>query len=423
MELEKLLLGIDNCECGRSHPCPIKHVIIRSGAIDDLFDITEKYSKILLVCDENTYRAAGEKVEKKLGNKILNKIVFDGNTILVPDERAIDRILAEITSEVDLVVGVGSGVINDLCKHTSFVSKLPYHIVATAPSMDGYASKGAALILGGMKVTLNADTPEAIIADTDVLKDAPMDMILAGYGDIIGKHSCLSDWKLSALVNGEYLCERVLDATYEEVEKTEAIARNIRSRDPEAVGTLMRALVSVGILMAYVGNSRPASGSEHHLSHFFEIVGLVKDEKYLPHGIDVFYSATETARLREELMTANYDKTFSRFNKEKYEENIRRIYGSVAEEVIALQNKLGWYDEIEKRLAVYREKKLEIMGLMFLAPSFCEMRLKLIEVGMDYDDFVATYGEEKIRDACLYGKDLKDRYSVLWLYSDLLYSE
>ena len=419
MELEKLLLGIESCKCGKSHPCPIKHVIIRSGAIDDICGITENYKNVLLVADVNTYRAAGERVLSVIGARVKDTVIFDGSTILVPNEAAIERILAKVTVETDLILGVGSGVINDLCKHTSFLSLLPYQIVATAPSMDGYASKGAALILGGMKVTLNADTPEAIIADTDVLKDAPMDMILAGYGDIIGKYSCLSDWKLSALVNGEYLCETVLDATYEEVEKTRELARGIRARDPEAIGTLMGALVSVGILMAYVGNSRPASGSEHHLSHYFEIVGLVKDEPYLPHGIDVFYSAAETARIREQLIVTDFKKATSGFDRTKYEENIRRIYGSVADEVIALQDKLGWYQEIEKRVSVYREKEFEIKGLLFEAPSFDEMRLMLIDVGMDYDDFVKTYGEEKIRDAHLYAKDLKDRYTVLWLYSDL----
>ena len=419
MELEKLLLGIESCKCKRSHPCPIKHVIIRSGAIDALSVITEKYNNILLVADENTYRAAGERVSCVIGEKIKQKVIFDGSKVLVPNEAAIERILSYVTENTDLIIGVGSGVINDLCKHTSFTSGLPYHIVATAPSMDGYASKGAALILGGMKVTLNADTPEAIIADTDVLKDAPMDMIVAGYGDIIGKYSCLSDWKLSALVNGEYICETVLLATYEEVEKTRGLAKALRDRDPESIGTLMGALVSVGILMAYVGNSRPASGSEHHLSHYFEIVGIVKNEPYLPHGIDVFYSAAETARLREELLATDFKKATRGYDRKKYEENIRRIYGSVADEVIALQDKLGWYGEIDKRLSVYREKEKEIKGLLFEAPSFSEMQHMLNEVGMDHSDFVKTYGEDKIRDAHLYAKDLKDRFTVLWLYSDL----
>ena len=75
--------------------------------------------------------------------------------------------------------------------------------------MDGYASNGAAMIMGGMKVTYAAGLPRALIADTAVLQSAPMDMIMAGYGDIVGKYSALNDWKLSQCVNGEYFCEYI----------------------------------------------------------------------------------------------------------------------------------------------------------------------------------------------------------------------
>ena len=88
-------------------------------------------------------------------------------------------------------------------------SKIPYIIVATAPSMDGYASDGAAMILGGMKETVKAGLPKAIIADTNVLKNAPMDMIKAGYGDIIGKYSALNDWKFANIVYGEFFCNYI----------------------------------------------------------------------------------------------------------------------------------------------------------------------------------------------------------------------
>ena len=136
--------------------------------------------------------------------------------------------------------------------------------------MDGYASKGAAMIMGNMKVTYNAHVPAAIIGDTNILKDAPMDLIKSGYGDILGKYSCLNDWKLAHVVNDEYICDYVYDLTFEMLTKTQDLGPALLARDPEAIKTLMEALVGVGIAMAYVGNSRPASGSEHHLSHFFE---------------------------------------------------------------------------------------------------------------------------------------------------------
>ena len=136
---------------------------------------------------------------------------------LIPNEDALATLEAAVTGDTQLIVGVGSGVINDICKQVSFVKGLPYYIVATAPSMDGYTSVGSALILKGMKVTLNARPPKAIVADTQVLKSAPLDMIQAGVGDILGKYSCLNDWKLSALVNGEYFCQKVYDLVYEAV--------------------------------------------------------------------------------------------------------------------------------------------------------------------------------------------------------------
>ena len=423
MNVKELLMGKSECACGKSHICPIKQVVIKPGAIDEIPEMLGKYKNVLLVADENTYKAAGFKVESKIKDKIKSRIVFSGDKILVPNESAIAEIKALVTEECDLVLGVGSGVINDLCKHVSFVSGLPYFIVATAPSMDGYASVGAALILDGMKVTLNDAVPEAIIADTNVLKDAPMNMILAGYGDIIGKYSCLSDWKLSSLVNGEYLCDFVLNATYLEVEKTRKLAKRLNERDPEAITTLMEALVAVGILMAYVGNSRPASGSEHHFSHYFEIVGILFGEEYLPHGIDVFYSAAETAKIREKLISIEDPELIrSSYDRDVYVANIERIYGKLSCEVLALQDRLGWYNDVEKRVAVYKEKWSEIRALLKTAPGYKDMIDMIEEVGMSYNDFVALYGEKKIKDAYLYAKDLKDRYTVLWMYSDLFFN-
>ena len=418
MNIKELLAGKPVCSCGKSHVCPIDSVVVGKNACDSLVELCGDYNNILLVADNNTYACGGALVESKIGARIADKVIFVTESVLVPDEKALAEIEKHITDKTDLIIGIGSGVINDLCKHVSFNAGLRYYIVATAPSMDGYASKGAALILDGMKVTTNADVPKAIIGDVDILKNAPFDMIQAGYGDIIGKYSCLNDWKLSNLVNDEYICEEVLAATYEEVEKTVRLADGLVDRDEEAVTALMEALVAVGILMAYVGNSRPASGSEHHFSHYFEIVGIVRGEEYLPHGIDVCYSAIETARLREKLAAMEDISDFEYdFDRASYESNIRRVYGPLADEVLALQNKLDWYSV--DRVSIYREKWQEIRKLLADCPDSARMTELVEKIGLSYADFKRFYGEDKIADAWLYAKDLKDRYSVLWLYYDL----
>ena len=306
---------------------------------------------------------------------------------------------------------IGSGVLNDLCKYVTLDKHVPYYIVATAPSMDGYASVGAAMILGGMKVTTGARSPKAILADPRVLKDAPFEMLQAGYGDIVGKFSCLNDWKLGAVVNGEYLCERVWQLMYDTAVSVRRLADGIVRRDPDAVGALMEALVIAGIAMAYVGNSRPASGSEHHLSHFFEITGILDHAKYFCHGIDVAYASVVTARIREKILTMEPEA--HPFNRAQWETEIKRIYKTSAEGVMKLQDKLGWHEVND--LAGIREKWPEIKAVLREAPTEKEMREMLEAVGLHYSEFEALYGGRKIHDAIWYAKDLKDRYSVLWL--------
>lgn len=412
-DIKELVKGISNCPCGREHTCPTEAVEIGSGVLPRMADLCGSYDRIVLVADQNTYRVCGEEVEKLLGTKVENKVLYQtGNKPLIPNEEALAALEAAVTENTQLIVGVGSGVINDLCKQVSFAKDLPYYIVATAPSMDGYTSVGSALILKGMKVTLNARPPKAVIADTRVLKSAPLEMIQAGVGDILGKHSCLNDWKLSALINGEYFCETVSNLVYEAVETVGKLTEAAVARDEAALGALMEALVAVGFEMSYVGNSRPASGSEHHLSHFFEITGILDDTPYFCHGIDVIYSAVVTAAVRDKVLNTTAPKAFTH-DEAAWEREIRRVYSSSADEVIKLQKKMGWYG-IDGYQNVC-DKWDQIKAVLAAAPTENEMLEVVKRIGLDYNEFVTLYGQKKIDDAVLYAKDLKDRYSVLWL--------
>ena len=419
MDINGLLKGKTGCSCGKDHFCDIERVEIGAGAVNFLPKLCEKYKNIVIAADVNTYRACGERVYELLKDKTEKLHVFEPDGLLIPNEQAIGALEAGISEKTDLIVGVGSGVINDLCKYVSFKKGLPYFIVATAPSMDGYASVGAAMITGNMKTTFNAHVPAAIIGDVDVLREAPMDMIKSGFGDIIGKYSALNDWKLSALINGEYLCQYVYDLTYDTVLKTRALAGGIEKRDPETIKTLMEALVIVGIAMAYVKNSRPASGSEHHLSHYFEITGIVKNRGYLLHGIDVVYSTVETQKLREKLLALDkMPEKIRAFDRDDWEKHIKESYGFAAQGVIALQDKLNFYGS--NLPEIYRKKWTQIRKVLSDAPSSLELCEILKTAGMDYNDFEKFYGRSVIDDAVLYAKDLKDRYTVLWLYYTVL---
>ena len=412
MDINNILSAYQNCECGKEHGCDIRSVVIEKNAVAKIPEIAKDYKGILLVADRNTYRVCGKSVEALGIHKDI--FIFEEEGLVIPNEKAWEAIQNRVTEEIDLIIGIGSGVIQDLCKYVSFLCKIDYFIVATAPSMDGYASVGAAMIANDMKVTFSAHVPKAIIADTEVLKDAPMEMIVAGYGDIIGKYSCLNDWKLSSIVNGEYFCQKVYDLMMSQVLAVRPLSKKLIQRDGEAVGALMEALVVAGVAMSLVGNSRPASGSEHHLSHYFEITGILENAPYFPHGIDVAYSAVVTAALREELLALKELPASWEFDREKWENDIRALYHRAADGVIALQDKMGWYQK--DYLSVYREKWAEICAVISEVPTAKELEELFAEVGLSMDKFYEMYGEKKVNDAVMYAKDLKDRYSVLWVY-------
>ncbi len=419
LDINKLLAGV-NCACGKTHTCDIKYVYIEKNATERLKEICRGNHNILIVADQNTYAVAGEETIAALQDKHIKKVIFSGAEILVPNETAIAEV-TENLENIDLIIGIGSGVIQDLCKYVSFYNKTPYIIVATAPSMDGYASNGAAMITNGMKVTYPVGLPTAIIADTAVLANAPMDMLKAGYGDIIGKFSALNDWKLSHCVNDEFFCEYIYDLTCDQIKRTLALAQGILKRDEESIKALMEALVVIGILMSFAGSSRPASGSEHHLSHFFEITGILTQSAYFPHGIDVAYSTVITAKLREKLLEKPFPQTLYRPNINEYTKKMQCLYKSSAKGCIELQEKMGRYKNNNAQM--YLSKEIQIRQILAEMPTAEEIEKMLSLVNLDIKEFYALYGEEKINDANLYAKDLKDRYTVLWMYYDFLGGE
>jgi len=408
-----------HCSCGRTHRCDIEALKIGSGALDALPDLISN-RHILLVADANTYPLCGDRVRALLGDRIERLCLFEGDGILVPDEAAIEKIRACMSDKTDLVLGIGSGVINDLCKYVAFFAGLRSGIIATAPSMDGYASSGAAMIIDGMKVTYTTNSPTLILGDVDILRAAPIEMIRSGYADIIGKYSALCDWRLSELINGEYRCPFVYDLVLEKTNEIRSAAKKLVARDAEAVGLLMECLVLIGACLTLLSTTRPGSGSEHHLSHYFEITGLIEDKPYFLHGTDVGYSTVVTAALREEIRAVKAP-VFSALSQESRERCYRAVYKGSWEEVRDLQNQAARYDHpVYESYLAHWDKVLEILGE---CPSADEIRTMLTDVGFDLPLFEATYGTEKIRNGIFFAKDLKDRYSVLWLYYDLFINE
>jgi len=297
------MAGIEfDCSCGRHHKLDIKHISIGSGVLPDILKMAEPFKgkKVFMLSDDNTFAAAGQRTLQLLqeaGHDVKSFTFHTGKEILIPDEKALGRLFMEMEPGTGLIVSVGSGTLNDLGKYMSARTGIPYIIVCTAPSMDGYASDGAPLICDGFKISFIGTLAYGIVGDTDIMKDAPMHMIHAGFGDVVGKLTALADWRLAREKAGDHYCETCAVLVEKALQKVMDNAEAIGRRDEQAIGYLIEALTLTGVAMGLLGYSRPASGAEHALSHYWEMYYIAHHRFPELHGIKVGLATPVIAEL------------------------------------------------------------------------------------------------------------------------------
>lgn len=204
----------------------------------------------------------------------------------VADEETVRRV-ADGGADYDYLLAVGAGTLNDLCKYAGFLTRKPSGVFATAPSMDGFTSGVTPLIEKGFKITRSAQTASDVLIDLDVLRRAPRIMTGAGVGDILAKYCCLTDWRISSLLTGETVNEEAFSLMLEAVRACDASLPSLARGGADGVEKLMDALLISGYAMVIAGNSRPASGAEHHMSHYLEMDFLRRGERIPLHGVKV----------------------------------------------------------------------------------------------------------------------------------------
>ena len=276
------------CPCGKPHNVAIDEVVVGSGVIRRIPEFVEKYGakRPFVLADMNTFAAAGNQVCKALEDAGIaySKYVFP-QTALEPDEHAVGSAIMHFDTKCDLIIGIGSGVINDIGKILSNVSGRKYIIVGTAPSMDGYASATSSMSMDNLKTSLNSRCADVIIGDTDILKHAPAHMLKAGLGDMLAKYVSIAEWRIAHIITGEYYCEEVAQLIRGALKKCVDNAAGLLQRDEAAIEAVFEGLVIGGVAMAYAGVSRPASGVEHYFSHVWDMRGLEFGTQVDLHGI------------------------------------------------------------------------------------------------------------------------------------------
>ena len=242
--------------------------------------------RVCVVCDETTQRFARPVADMAGGYAAACGMLVLPSPEPVADEATVARV-AEGGKAYDYLLAVGAGTLNDLCKYAGFLTHKPSGVFATAPSMDGFSSSVTPLIEKGFKITRPAQTASDILIDYDVLARAPRIMIGAGVGDILAKYCCLADWRVSSYLTGETVNEQAYSMMANAVSACAESIPALECGAAAGVEKLMDALLISGYAMVIAGSSRPASGAEHHMSHFLEMEFLRRGERIPLHGVKV----------------------------------------------------------------------------------------------------------------------------------------
>lgn len=286
-------------------------MLYEAGAVESLPEIVQDDprapERVVIVADVRTWDVDGQRAQTALA-----RAGFAVGRVLVPDRHRREPVCDDVTvqwlveqlrgEQPDLVVAVGSGVINDLSKWAGFQLGVPYLAVATAASMNGYSSANVAPTVAGVKVLIEARPPVAVVADPDVIEKAPAEMTAAGFGDTIAKHQSNADWRMNHFLFDEYYCQFCAGIVTDLEPLYLDHPEDIRDGKPEAIRGLFEALFGTGMAMTLVGTSAPASGGEHLLSHTLDMMAYVRGEDHDLHGRQVGLGTLLSAALYQRVL-------------------------------------------------------------------------------------------------------------------------
>lgn len=399
-----------SCPCGKKHTTAVRDVRIESGVVNKVGEILKENDfsvNLLVVADVNTLKAS-EGIEESLKDFNVRYKIYDYLRVATMDEvNEIEKLISD--SDVS-VVSVGTGSLNDICRLAAARKNKKLCIFATAPSMDGFASYSAPIVADGFKLSYPAKSPDVIIGDTKILANAPTELKSAGFGDMIAKYVGLADWRISALISGEYYCPKIAALTKNAVDDLMEMSDKVTVNDEYTAGKIFEALLKTGIGMSFAQNSRPASGSEHIISHLIECVELRDNIVPNYHGDDIGVCTLEMLKYYNELAALKSIDT-------RYENvdwnDVLEFYGNMADDVKKLNFPDNVIDGVDKD--VLRDNWGKIAEIIRSVPDYETCRNAMIKAGckITVDDIGK---EHKLFDDCVkYSPYMRKRLTLLRL--------
>ena len=281
-----------------------------------IFEQFFKGRKAVVIADNNTWKAAAEKVYGYLKSagistekyiiqenrfhaewkyvEMVDKVLegqLDAARAIETDphhkESDATKSIRPASNEYYVAVAVGSGVINDLCKLASFHHGQSYLTVPTAASVDGFSSFGASISYQHAKQTFNYPAPIALLADVDVIAAAPKEMTAAGYADLAAKIPAGAEWMIADLMGTEPIIPIAWHVLQDVLNDQLSNPEGVAAAEPKAIADLFEGLTLSGFAMQAARSSRPASCCDHLFSHILDMTEHTYHGELQSHGFQV----------------------------------------------------------------------------------------------------------------------------------------
>ena len=249
---------------------------ILNNTVELIRETILKNDKIILITGSNVKKKIDRIIEDNL---IKNGIKFKWIIAGEASFQSVENITKEIKNEnIEIIVGLGGGRCIDIGKMTANNLKKPFISIPTSASHDGISSPFVSLRGSNKPYSIKVETPVEIIADLEIICNAPYNLIASGCGDLIAKITAIKDWELARDDTNEYFGEYAANLSYLSAKLILDLSKNIKRyrKDNHSGKELTRAivegLISSGVAAGIAGSSRPCSGSEHLFSHALEYI-------------------------------------------------------------------------------------------------------------------------------------------------------
>ena len=403
------------------------------GAMEKVPSMFEKLfpgKTAIVVADKNTYAVAGEAVYGYLKNAGINTespFIFT-DPELFAEWSYIGQLEAFLKERDIIAVAVGSGVINDLTKLVSSHLGRRYIIVGTAASMDGYTAYGASITFEGNKQTFDCPAPLGMVLDPTVAAKAPEGMSASGYGDLMAKVPAGADWIIADAVGSESIDPFAFSLVQSKLRDALSDPDAVAAGDVEATGKLADGLIMSGFAMQAMSSSRPASGTDHQFSHYWDMEGLCHNGKHVSHGLKVSIGTLVSTACLEYLVGKDFtsmdiDKAVAQWPEwEEMEKTIHEVFdgkpGHLARGLVESKGKYTDREGIRKQLEAVKNNWPELREkIRKQIIPFNEVYDCLKRVGAPYEPEMIGVSREKLRKTFRAIPFMRDRFTGI----DLIY--